>query len=100
MKDSYTIKDLINLFLNKIWTIVAVTLAFGVAAFCVAKFLLPLQYSSHLSMYIQSYSTLTAQDENQTSGVTGAKQLINTYIAVMKDDAVMSAVSRTLTPFI
>ena len=96
MKDTYTIRDLINLFLNKIWTIVAVTLVFGVAAFCVARFILPLQYSSHLSMYIQSYSSLNVQDENTISGVSAAKQLINTYIAVMKDDAVMNAVSREL----
>ncbi|MBQ7688629.1 MAG: polysaccharide biosynthesis tyrosine autokinase [Clostridia bacterium] len=96
MKDSYTIKDLINLFLNKVWTIVAVTLAFGVAAFCVAEFILPLEYSSDLSMYIQSYQTLNATDENQTSSISGSKQLINTYMAVMKDDAVMAAVSKEL----
>lgn len=95
MKDSYSIKDLINLFLNKIWTIVAVTLAFGIAAFCVAKFILPLKYSSRLSVYIQSYATLNP-DETQQSSISSSKQLINTYMAVMRDDAVMGAVGREL----
>ncbi len=93
----YTLKDLINLFLSKLFTIITVSLVFGVAAFCVAYWALPRMYSSHLSMYVQSYTAgIDVSDSELRGSVSTSKQLLNTYIEVLKDDAVMADVGEQL----
>ena len=94
MENTYSIKDLINLFLSKLWLIILLAVIGGAAGFCYTKFCMPLQYSSHISMYVQCYtSTSGPTDYND---ISKSKQLINTYIEVLKDDAVMNAVGGKL----
>lgn len=95
MNNTISVKDLISLLISKIWIIIAVTLCGGIIAFCVSKFLIPLEYSSHISMYVQSYTEISdsADDYND---ISKSKQLINTYIQVMKDDTVMESVGEVL----
>lgn len=95
MDNGYTIKDLIALFLSKIWLIIIATICGGAAAFSVSKFVLPLQYSSHIAMYVQSYTDIS-EDASPNNNISNSKQLVNTYIEVLKDDAVMGAVGDKL----
>ncbi|WP_295090375.1 polysaccharide biosynthesis tyrosine autokinase [Ruminococcus sp.] len=95
MNESYSIKDIISLFLSKIWILIIVTIIGGAAAFCFSKFVLPLQYSSHISMYVQSYTGIS-ENTNQQNNISNSKQLVNTYMQVLKDDAVMNAVGNRL----
>lgn len=94
MKNTYTIKDLINLLFSHIWLIIGVTVFGGIVAFGFSKLFLPLQYSSHITMYVQSYTGImennNANDINNS--ISNSKQLVNTYMEVLKDDAVMNAV--------
>ena len=98
MKNTYTIKDLINLLFSHIWLIIGVTIFGGIAAFGFSKLFLPLQYSSHITMYVQSYTGITennnANDINNS--ISNSKQLVNTYMEVLKDDAVINAVGDLL----
>lgn len=96
MKSTYTIKDLLELFLGKIWLILLVTICGGILAFCFSKFALPLEYSSHISMYVQSYTDISENNADSQNNINNSKQLINTYIEVLKDDAVMRAVAEKL----
>lgn len=95
MTESYSLKDIIALFLSKIWLLIIVTIIGGAAAFCFSKFVLPLQYSSHISMYVQSYTGIS-ENANQQNNISNSKQLVNTYMEVLKDDAVMNAVGGKL----
>ncbi|MDE5917345.1 MAG: lipopolysaccharide biosynthesis, partial [Oscillospiraceae bacterium] len=80
MNNIYSIKNLIMLFLGKIWIIIAVTFCGGIAAFCVSRFILPLEYSSHISMYAQSYTEVKGDSAQNYNDISKSKQLINTYI--------------------
>ena len=91
MKDSYSIKDLFYLLWSHLMLIVIVTLCGGIAAFSISKLMLPLKYSSHITMYVQSYTGIS-EDANNVNNITKSKQLVNTYMEVLKDDAVMNAV--------
>ena len=95
MNESYSIKDIISLLLSKIWLLIIVTIIGGAAAFCFSKFVLPLKYSSHISMYVQSYTGIS-ENANQQNNISNSKQLVNTYMQVLKDDAVMNAVGDKL----
>lgn len=96
MNDSYTIKDLIEIFLSKIWLIIIVTILGGICGFVISEFILPLEYSSHISMYVQSYTDIKDSDNPNYNDISKSKQLINTYIEVLKDDAVMDSVGAKL----
>ena len=96
MNNTYSIKDIINLLLSKLWVIILLAVIGGAGAFCYSKFILPLQYSSHISMYIQSYTSVKDNPEENYNNINNSKQLINTYMEVMKDDAVMNAVGDEL----
>ena len=91
MNESYSIKDIIRLMLNHIWLILVIALLGAAGGFCVSKFILPLQYSSHITMYVQSYTGITENADN-VNNISNSKQLVNTYMEVLKDDAVMNAV--------
>ncbi len=90
----YTIdlKELIMVFLEKFWIILIVMVVGGAAAFGYSRYVLPLEYSSHISMYVQSYTNTSTNTDNPQNNISNSKQLINTYIEVLKDDAVMRAV--------
>ena len=90
------LKALLLLFLEKFWIILIAMVVGGAAAFGYSKFVLPLEYSSHISMYVQSYTNTSVSTEDQQNNISNSKQLINTYVEVLKDDAVMRAVGREL----
>ena len=96
MKNTYTIKDLLTLLWNHILLIVAITLCGGIAAFSFSKFVLPVKYSSHITMYVQSYTGISENKANNENNISNSKQLVNTYMEVLKDDEVMNAVSALL----
>ena len=95
MKNTYTIKDLLTLLWNHLMIIVVITLCGGVAAFSFSKFVLPVKYSSHITMYVQSYTGIS-ETVNVQNNISNSKQLVNTYLEVLKDDAVMNAVGDLL----
>ncbi len=98
MNNEYTIsiKDLAQLFLSKLWILLIVTVLCGAAGFGYSRCMLPLEYSSHISMYVQSYTNISENSEFNQNNISNSKQLINTYIEVLKDDAVMRAVGEEL----
>ncbi len=91
-----SLKDVACLFLRKIWIIVGAAVFCGAVAFGGSKLLLSPQYSSHISMYVQSYTNVSEDTLNNQNNISNSKQLINTYIEVLKDDAVMRAVGAQL----
>ncbi len=96
MEETIDIKDLIRLLLSKIWLILLITFLGGAAAFGISKTMLPLEYSSHITMYVQSYYGVSEGIDGQNN-ISNSKQLVNTYMEVLKDDAVMNAVGDMLS---
>lgn len=90
------LKAMLLLFLEKFWIILIAMAVGGAAAFGYSKYVLPLEYSSHISMYVQSYTNTSISTEDQQNNISNSKQLINTYVEVLKDDAVMRAVGSEL----
>ncbi len=89
MNNSYSIKDIISMLLSKIWLIILVTFLGGIVAFSISKFMISPKYSSHITMYVQSYKDIS--EDNNDGSISNSKQLVNTYREVMLDDAVMDA---------
>ena len=96
MKNTYTIKDLLNLLFSYLLLIITVTIFGGAAAYSFSKFVLPVKFSSHITMYVQSYTGISENAANDVNNISNSKQLVNTYMEVLKDDEVMNAVSAIL----
>ena len=62
-------KYLFSLFLSKLWMIILAAIIGGTGAFCYSKFVLPLKYSSHISMYVQSYTTLNEDPDLNVNNI-------------------------------
>lgn len=95
--NEYSIKDIINLVLKKIWFIIILTIVAGAAAFSCSKFIMPLSYESHTSMYVKS-NTSSSDDKKSVNinDLDASKSLVTTYIAVLQDDAVMEELGKQL----
>ena len=93
--NKFTIKDLCKLLVGKIWLILFFMIIGGAAAFAYTKFMVPLEYSSRVSMYVQSYYGVSG-DNSGMNNISNSKSLVNTYTEVLKDDAVMNAVGDIL----
>ena len=96
MNNTYTIKDIVKLLMSKIWLILLFMILGGIAAFGMSKFMLPLMYESHITMYVQSYQGVSETASN-VNNISNSKQLVNTYMEVLKDDAVMTSVGEILS---
>ena len=98
MKNTYSIRNLIALLLNKIWLIIILTLLLGFSSFCVSKFLISPRYESFTTMYVKN-STLNSDDHTDVdlNDLYASKSLASTYLTVLKSNAVMKQVGVKLT---
>lgn len=95
-ENTISIVDILKLLWSKA-VILAVAFTVGAgAAFGYTKLCMPQKYSSHISMYVQSYTGISNDSVSEYNDISKSKQLINTYIQVLKDDAVMESVGNAL----
>lgn len=89
------VKDIVNLLLSRIKLIILITLLCTAAGFCVAKFVLPLQYTSSIKIYVKN-TAASNSDNVSYQDLTAAKSLAETYIVILNDTSVYEAVSDKL----
>lgn len=87
-----TIQDLIAIILAKIKFIIIITIIGGVAAFCVADFLMPIKYATSVKIYVKS-SANTGTGTTTTTELTTARTLAETYIIILGDNSVYERVA-------
>lgn len=89
------LKEILFLLLGNIKFIIVVTVLCAAILFCYAKFWLPVQYTSSVSIYVKN----SGESTNQTataSDLSAAKSLASTYIVILDDDVVYDKVSEKL----
>ncbi|MCQ2416643.1 MAG: polysaccharide biosynthesis tyrosine autokinase [Oscillospiraceae bacterium] len=94
--EQISLKDLFVLFWSHLWILLLALAIGGGGAYAYTKYMIEPQYSSHISMYVQTYTVTGNQTDNVYNDINKSKQLINTYIQVLKDDAVMDSVGAEL----
>lgn len=87
-----TIQDLIAIILAKIKFIIIMAIIGGVAAFCVADFLMPIKYATSVKIYVKS-SANTGTGTTTTTELTTARTLAETYIIILGDNSVYERVA-------
>ena len=95
MNKNYSVKDIFQLMLSHCRQIIIISVLGAVVGFGVSKFILPPKYSSHIEMFVQSYTGIS-ENVNNVNNISNSKQLVNTYVEVLKTDAVMNGVGKQL----
>lgn len=81
--------------LRRIKFIILITVVFGGIAFAYAKFVLPLQYTSKISMYVKNSDNKSA-DQVAMADISASKSLVSTYIVILQNDAVIDKIGEKL----
>lgn len=94
-----SIQEILGLLLSRLKLIIIATVLAGVAGYSYAKFVLPLQYTASIKIYVtngvrsqkgEDPYEISAQDQ------TAARNLAETYIVILDDASVYSAISDRL----
>lgn len=96
MKNGYTIKSIFQLLVSKLWLIITMMIVGGGAMFCISKFMMPLKYQSYTSMYVKNSNEAIVTDGVNLNDLNASKSLLDTYIAVLQDDAVIEVIGDEL----
>lgn len=91
-----TLKDILSLLLSKIKFIILITVLGMLAAFLYAELVLPVQYTSSVSIYVKNSSGDDANGASTLGDLNAAKSLAGTYIVILGDDVVYDQVSEML----
>lgn len=90
--------DLTELFgalLKRIKFILFLTIVAGAIAFSIAKFVMPLKYTSSISMYVKNSDSNTSENL-QINDINAQKSLVSTYIVILQHDAVIDEIGDRL----
>lgn len=94
-----SIQEILGILLSRIKLIITVTILAGVVGYSFAKFVLPLQYTASIKIYVTNGTRdqgdgntyqISAQDQ------TAARSLAETYIVILDDTSVYEAISDKL----
>ena len=96
MKNGYTLKTIFQLLVSKLWLIITLMIVGGGAMFCISKFVMPLKYQSYTSMYVKNSNEAILTEGVNLNDLNASKSLLDTYIAVLQDDAVIEVIGEEL----
>ena len=94
-QEELSLKDIFGLLISKIWIIIIMGIVGLGIAFCISKFVLPLKYSSSVSMYVKSNANKEDSNVN-INELNASKSLVSTYIVVLKNPTVLKEVGNEL----
>jgi capsular polysaccharide biosynthesis protein len=92
MEKTFTINDIIAIFMRRLWLIVAMALLGGVISFAYSQYVVPKKYTSSVTLYVYNQSNLQAQNLTANDFIFSAK-LVETYLVILKSNQVLDAVS-------
>ncbi|WP_295156153.1 YveK family protein [uncultured Ruminococcus sp.] len=92
-----SIQEILGILLAHIRMIIIITLLAGIAGYSYAKFVLPLQYTSSIKIYVTNGSR-SDEDQNQINAqdLNTARSLAATYIVILDDTIVYEKISDRL----
>lgn len=90
------LKNLILLLWKRIWIIALAVVLVGVGAFALSKWGMTPVYSATISMYVNNSIRESGQTTVTQSDLSASQKLVDTYIVILKSDAVLDQVAAKL----
>jgi len=90
MERTFSVNDIVSIFLKRLWLIVALAIVGGGMSYAYSQFVIPKKYTSTVTLYVFNQNN----DRAPGSGdFQFAKKLVDTYIVILKSNQVLEAVS-------
>ena len=90
MEKNFSINDIISIFLKRLWVIIVLAIVGGGISYVYSQFIIPKKYTSAVTMYVYNQNG----DRAPTAGdFSLSKNLVETYIVILKSNQVLEAVS-------
>ncbi len=96
-ENAYLLGRLKSYLKEKIWIIFCGLLAGQICFLLIDSFLLKPTYEARTSLYISNVMNTANYDPMDINDITASQQLVNTYIALLEDESVLSGISERLT---
>ncbi|MBR1724356.1 MAG: lipopolysaccharide biosynthesis protein [Ruminococcus sp.] len=92
------LRDIFYLLLSKLPFIILITVIATIAGFAYAKMVMPVKYTSSVSIYVNNANenAMQEQDRANAADIQASKALASTYIVILNDDIVYDEVSEML----
>ena len=93
------IKQMIEIVLDRIVSIVVITLIFGVISFTLSEYFITPKYEASITMYVnnrRNSEDVNLETKTLASDITASQQLVPTYIELLKSNNILSPVSETI----
>ncbi len=88
--------DLAKFLLKKFYIVVVLALAGFAVAFCYARFVKPVTYTSSVQLYVKNADDVVSSEIVSSSDLSAAQKLVATYVVILKNDMVIGEVSDML----
>lgn len=95
-KMPFHIEEVLAYIRERTWMIVCGMLLGKAVFLAISFFILKPEYESNISLYISNAVNTTLSSTMNLNDITASQQLVNTYIALLKDESVYSEISRQL----
>lgn len=89
------LQQVLLIFKKSLVFIIVITLACGAAAYAITTVFIQPMYTASASLYVYS-DTESTGDSITSAELTASQELVNTYLVVLKSDAVLDEVIKTL----
>lgn len=90
------IKRMIEVVLDRIVSVIVITIIFGIVSFLLSEFIIVPKYESTITMYVnnrRNSAESSSETRTMTSDLTASQMLVPTYIEMIKSNNVLQEVS-------
>lgn len=97
--EQFDIKRMIEIVLDRIVSIVVITIIFGLLSFALSKYFITPKYESSITMFVnnrRSSTEETMETKTLSSDITASQLLVPTYIEMLKSNNVLQTVADTV----
>lgn len=91
MDKIFTVNNILDILLRRLWLIVILVCLGGGVAFTYSEYIIPKQYTASVTMYV--YNQSPQQQQQTVSDIALSEKLVDTYMVILKSNHVLEKVS-------
>ncbi len=91
MDKIFTVNNILDILLRRLWLIVILVCLGGGVAFTYSEYIIPKKYTASVTMYV--YNQSQQQQQQTVSDIALSEKLVDTYMVILKSNHVLDKVS-------
>jgi capsular polysaccharide biosynthesis protein len=96
MERTFTLNDIISMFLKRLWLILILALIGGIIAYSYSQYVITKKYTASVTLYVYNQVTNASGQQLNNGDLNLAKRLVSTYLVILKSNQVLDTVSQRI----